>query len=191
MSPETRAKIATHAEVPAYAVHHSAREPSRALGFFPAQRTYGLEVPADSRTRLAAFAAFVRRATDQAKLRRNWSVEDIADAAGISANTIYLWRSGKGTNYPQGDKVEAFCDALGIKPEVAFSVLWPGSSAHAEEPIPLSTEQDLIVLARKLADPNVPEREKFLIRETIQSLAARSTAPVDSPQSTPKHRDVV
>jgi transcriptional regulator with XRE-family HTH domain len=148
-------------------------------------------VPADSTARLAAFSAFVRRATEQARLRHGLKIEDIAERAGISANTIYLWRSGKGTSYPQGASVEAFCDALAIKPEVAFQILWPGSAAHAQEPVPLTTDADLMVLARRLSDPNTPDREKYLIRETIRALAARSTSQADGPEDVAKRRDAV
>lgn len=135
------------------------------------------------------YAAFVRRATEHAKLQRGWSIEDIAERAGISANTIYLWRTGKGTSFPQGASVEAFCDALSIKPEVAFSLLWPGSMTRPTEPVPLTADDDLLVLARKLSDPNTPEREKFLIRETIRGLAARSTSAADGSQDASKRRN--
>ena len=190
MAPEIRADTAVLPEVPRRSSDSRAREGSRALGCVPVQRTYGLDVPADPRARLVAFAAFVKRATDHAKLSRGWSIEQIAERAGISANTVYLWKTGKGTSFPQGANVEAFCDALGIKPEVAFALLWPGSHAPATEPVPLNSEPDLMVLARRLADPNVPEREKFLIREVVQGLAARSGGSVGA-EDTPKRRDAV
>lgn len=151
--------------------------------------TYGDPVPAPPApaVRIQAFAAFVRRATDQARQNRGWRIEDIATRAGISANTIYLWRSGEGKAFPQGQSVEAFCVALGIAPAAAFSVLWPGDDRPAE-PMPLIAEDDLMVLARRLADPNVPEQEKYLIRETIRGLAARSGKPADGPERSPKRR---
>lgn len=189
MSPQTRPEIATHPEDPLDRHPSNAREPSRTLGFLPDRRTYGLGVPADSRARLAAFSAFIRRAIDHAKLNRGWSVEDIADAAGISANTIYLWRSGKGTSYPQGASVEAFCDALGIKPEVAFSLLWPGREDRPAEPVPLGPDEDLLILARRLTDPNVSPKEKFLIRETIRGLAARAGDSAGTSTDAPRSRD--
>lgn len=138
---------------------------------------------------MAAFAAFVRRATERARANRGMSIEQIAEAAGISANTIYLWRTGKGTSFPQGASVEAFCDALSIKPEVAFQILWPGSDTRPSEPLPLGPDEDLLTLARKLADPSVPEREKYLIRETIRGLAARSATKADESRSAAKRRD--
>lgn len=128
----------------------------------------------DPRVRLDAWTQFVKRALAQAKQQRGWSVENIAERAAVSANTIYLWRGGKGTAYPRGENVEAFCDALDIAPEHAFAVLWPGKSARRTEPHPLNTDDDLLLLARRLADPSVPEREKWLIRETVQSLSART-----------------
>jgi transcriptional regulator with XRE-family HTH domain len=137
---------------------------------------------------MAAYAAFVKRATERAKIGSGLSIEQIAERAGISANTIYLWRSGKGTKFPQGASVEAFCDALGIKPEVAFQILWPGSDARPAEPIPLGPDEDLLILARKLADPSTPERERFLIRETIRGLAARSTTSADGVERASKRR---
>jgi transcriptional regulator with XRE-family HTH domain len=137
---------------------------------------------------MGAFAAFVRRATERAKIARGLSIEQVAELAGISANTIYLWRSGKGTSFPQGASVEAFCDALGIKPEVAFQILWPGSDARPSEPLPLGPDEDLLILARKLADPSTPERERFLIRETVRGLAARSAKAADESEHAAKRR---
>jgi transcriptional regulator with XRE-family HTH domain len=145
-------------------------------------------VTAAPAARLQAFAAFVRRATEQAKDARGWSIEDIALRAGISANTVYLWRSGKGTAFPQGQSVEGFCDALGIKPEVAFAILWPGATAKPVAPIPLTPDDDLMVLARRLADPNTPESERFLIRETIRGLAARSARSAGESENAGKRR---
>ncbi|MFI7547244.1 helix-turn-helix domain-containing protein [Actinoplanes sp. NPDC049599] len=143
----------------------------------------------DPAVRLASFTAFVRRALDHAKTQRQWSVEDVAEAAGISANTIYTWRSGKSKQFPQGVNVEAFCDALGIKPGVAFDLLWPGRDDRPTEAIPLGPDDDLLILARRLADPNVPPQEKFLIRETIRGLAARAAETADAPTDAPKRRD--
>jgi transcriptional regulator with XRE-family HTH domain len=134
-------------------------------------------VPADPTARMAAFTAFVRRALDHARTQRNLSGEDVAERAGISANTIYLWRSGKGTKFPLGVNVEAFCDALGVSPTVAFQILWPGKDEQPSEPIPLGPDEDLITLARKLQDPNTPPQELFLIRETIRGLAQRTNEP--------------
>lgn len=190
MHPQTLVKIHERPEAPQHTHPPSARELPIALGWIPAQRTYRASVPTDPAVRLASYTAFVRRALDHAKTQRGWSVEDVAAAAGISANTIYIWRSGaQWKQFPKGESVEAFCDALGIKPEVAFGLLWPGRDDRPTEPIPLGPDDDLIILARRLSDPNVSPQEKFLIRETIRGLAARSTESADASTDAPKRRD--
>jgi transcriptional regulator with XRE-family HTH domain len=132
--------------------------------------------------RLAAYTAFVRRALERAKVQRNLSVEQIADIAGISANTIYLWRSGTAwRTFPRGESVEAFCDALNIPPAAAYAILWPGRDAKPAGPEPIDTVPELTALARKLNDPYVPELERHLIRETLRMLANRPATPVDTP----------
>lgn len=145
--------------------------------------TYRHVVPTDPEARLAAFTAFVRRALDRAKATRGWSVERVAQEAGVGVNTLYLWRGGREwKQFPRGESVEAFCDALGIPPAAAYGILWPGKNERPAEPEPLGPEPDLILLARKLEDPNVSEQEKFLIRETIKGLAARPSQPGDAPK---------
>lgn len=98
----------------------------------------------------------------------------VAKASGVGDSTIYRWRDGEWTRNPLAEQVVAFCDALGIPPSAAFSILWPGRSERPAEPEPMPLEPDLQTILRRLRDPDVPEREKFLIRETLRSLAARS-----------------
>jgi hypothetical protein len=130
--------------------------------------------------RRQAFAQFVKRATDQAKLARGWSVPRIAaESRGedgkprVSANTIYRWRRGDWETVPKPEQIEAFCDTLDIPTAAAFVILWPGRAGQAPVPEPLVTDPDFEVLQRRLNDPSVSEREKFHIRETIRTLALR------------------
>lgn len=177
-------RLETHKipEVPEHGPASHAREASGVWGMIPTQRTYGLGVP-DPEARLAAFTAFVRRALERAQTSRGWSVEQVARQAGVGVNTLYLWRAGtQWKQFPKGESVEAFCDALGIPPAVAYTILWPGKNERPAEPEPLGPEPELVVLARKLSDPNVPEQEKFHIRETIRSLAARPSTPAEAPK---------
>lgn len=133
--------------------------------------------PGATDARRANFAGFVRRALTHAKETRGWGVERIAEASGVGASTIYRWRDGDWRRSPFGDQVAAFCEALDIPYAVAFSILWPDKRDRAQDATPFSTDPDLVTLARRLADPNVPEQEKFLIREVIRGLAARSGRP--------------
>lgn len=175
MHPVARAVISAHLDAPSHAPPSYAREDLDVPQPTTTYRNYRLGVVAAPEARLALFTAFVRRALDRAKTTRGWSVERVAEEAGVSANTIYLWRSGTAwKKFPLAENVEAFCDALAIKPELAFGILWPGRDAKPAEPEPLGPEPDLITLARRLADPSVSREEKYLIRETIRGLASRS-----------------
>lgn len=139
-------------------------------------------MPATAEARRAAFSRFVQRALDHAKAERGWSVPMIAKASGVGDSTIYRWRDGQMTRSPLPEQVVAFCDALDIPPSAAFSILWPGRTERPAEPEPMPLDSDLQTVLRRLRDPDVPEQEKFLIRETLRSLAARS------PERTPKGR---
>lgn len=126
--------------------------------------------------RKQAFAAFVRRATDRAKLNRGLSLPQIAREAGIGVNTLYRWTKADLTAWPEPAKVAQLCRALDIPVEIALEILWP-SGEKVPAPAPLPTEPDFEILLRRLNDPTVPDEEKFLIRETIRGLAARSVPP--------------
>jgi transcriptional regulator with XRE-family HTH domain len=140
---------------------------------------YRFLMPANPEARLAAFSAFVRRALDEARVSRGLSVEGVARLAGIGVNTVYLWRNGTFKQYPLGESVEAFCDALNIPTSAAFNILWPGKSGKAASPEPIPPDPDFELLLRKLRDPAVSERERYLIRETIRGLALRPSASPD------------
>lgn len=145
----------------------------------PRAREY-LHVMSDSMTlevRREHFTRFVRRAVNRAKESRQWSIERIAKEAGVGAATIYRWLEGDWVKSPQGDAVQAFCNALGIPPGIAFGILWPGEDDRPATPEPLPTSPAVEVIMRKLNDPNVPESEKYHIRQTLESLAARPKSP--------------
>jgi len=143
----------------------------------PVDGTYLDDVSAVPDARRAAYANFVRRALTHAKATRRWSIPKIAEVSGVGQSTIYRWRDGDWTRSPGGDQVAAFCAALDIPASSAFSILWPNKDERPVDSTPLPTDPDLELLARRLADPAVPEQEKFLIREVISGLAARSARP--------------
>jgi transcriptional regulator with XRE-family HTH domain len=129
------------------------------------------------------FAQWVKRITAHMKLTRNMSVEKIAEAAGIGDNTIYRWRNGDwGARGPQPEQIVAFADACDVSPQEAFLILWPGKldSAPAVEPLVIP-DPDLLMLAQRIADPNVDEMEKWYIHQQLKQLLARPKVPTDRP----------
>lgn len=138
-------------------------------------------MPVTPDARRANFAAFVHRALAHAKAARGWSIPQVAKESGVGDSTIYRWRDGDWTRSPYADQVAAFCDALDIPVTVAFEILWPGKSSRPRATAPMPSDPDLEVLARRLADPNVPDQEKYLIREVIRGLAARPERPGREP----------
>lgn len=142
----------------------------------PENGTYRVAVPTSRDVRRDLFARFVKRAVQEAQVGRGWSVPKIAEVTkkGVSGNTIYRWLNGDWERDPLPAQIVAFCDALDIPPAVAFAILWPGKNESRPEPEPLPIDPDFMVLLRRLHDPTVSEAEKYLIRETIRGLAARS-----------------
>jgi transcriptional regulator with XRE-family HTH domain len=138
---------------------------------------YVYAMPASQAVRRAAWAQFVRRASANAEAR-GLSVPRLAELAGISNSTIYRWLHSTGMRMPGPEQVAAFCKAAGIDPMRAFEILWLDNHPQPTDPAPLDPELEAI--ARKLADPRLPESERYYLRETIRQLAARPVTPVSS-----------
>ncbi|MEE6260275.1 helix-turn-helix domain-containing protein [Plantactinospora sonchi] len=125
----------------------------------------------------AAFARFVRRAIDDAKRDRGWTVSELATHTGVGRSTVFRWLAGDWQDYPELAKVRGFCAALGVPVGAAFRALGlpdaePGSPARrpvVEPPV----DADLRMIMARLADPGVPADEKKLIRDTLRQLAHR------------------
>lgn len=145
----------------------------------PANGTYRADMPSSPTpaqdVRRAAFARFVQRVIRHVRTAKGWTIPDLAREAGIGDSTIYRWRDGDWKEDPKGGQVKAFCDAADVPTSAALSILWPSRDEKPAEPEPIALDPELETLARRLRDPNVPDAEKYLIRETIRGLAARST----------------
>ncbi|MEV0392126.1 helix-turn-helix domain-containing protein [Polymorphospora rubra] len=123
----------------------------------------------------AAFARFVRRAIDDAKNERGWTVTDLAARTGVGRSTVFRWLAGDWQDYPELAKVRGFCTALEVPVSAAFRALGlpDGETApnrvRSEPPL----EADVEVILGRLADPTVPAEEKKLIRDMLRYLAQR------------------
>ncbi|WP_320069270.1 helix-turn-helix domain-containing protein [Micromonospora sp. RTGN7] len=122
-----------------------------------------------------AFARFVRRAIDDAREERGWTVSDLATHTGVGRSTVFRWLAGDWQDYPELAKVRGFCAALDLPVTAAFRALGLPDSGPAprqrgdEGPV----EADVRVILQRLADPAVPAEEKHHIRDLLRYLARR------------------
>ncbi|GIM81567.1 helix-turn-helix domain-containing protein [Salinispora arenicola] len=122
----------------------------------------------------AAFARFVRRAIDDARAERGWTVTELATHTGIGRSTVFRWLAGDWHDYPELAKVRSFCAALGLPVAAAFRALGlpdtgPVPRGRDDGPV----EADVRVILQHLADPTVPVEEKHHIRDLLRYLAQR------------------
>jgi transcriptional regulator with XRE-family HTH domain len=130
--------------------------------------------------RKIAFASFVRKALDDARATRAWTGTEVSRRTGVSRQTINRWVRGEWASDPEAERVVAFCEGLGLNPTVAFGVLgWDRNTPARPAPGQPPMDPDVEALLRRLVDPNVPDAEKFHIRETIRYLAYKPTMPQD------------
>ncbi|MEH1012059.1 helix-turn-helix transcriptional regulator [Micromonospora sp. CPCC 206060] len=121
-----------------------------------------------------AFARFVRRAIDDARDERGWTVTDLAGHTGVGRSTVFRWLAGDWQDYPELAKVRGFCAALGVPVSAAFRALGlPGSGPAVTAPAGGDPDvtADIRVILDHLADPVIPTEEKQLIRDALRSLA--------------------
>jgi transcriptional regulator with XRE-family HTH domain len=122
-----------------------------------------------------AFARFVRRAVDDAKTRRGWTVTRLAAETGVGRSTLFRWLAGDCQDFPELSNVRSFCAALEIPVSAAFAAL----GVRNEEAPPLAeaaARADIERIIRRLTDPRVSAEEKTIIRSTLRYLAEGATA---------------
>src|SRR5689334_656300 len=96
-----------------------------------------------------AFARFVRRAVDDAKNRRGWTVTRLATETGVGRSTLFRWLAGDCQEFPELANVRSFCDALDIPVAAAFAALGMHSEAEADP----DAQDDVRKILSRLADP--------------------------------------
>lgn len=99
--------------------------------------------------------------------------KDIHAATGVPPSTFHRWQKGNFATAPDLDKVRAFCAGLGISPAGALAAL--GLAPQRDEPAPEPPlPPEIRRILRQLADPNVSEGDKLVIREMLRMLAERA-----------------
>lgn len=126
-------------------------------------------------TAQAAFARFVRRAIDNARMERGWTVTDLATQTGIGRSTVFRWLAGDWHDYPELAKVRGFCVALDLPVAAAFRALGlpEAGSALPRRGNDGPVEADVRAILERLADPAVSVEEKHHIRDLLRYLAQR------------------
>jgi len=116
-----------------------------------------------------AFARFVRRAVDDAKNRRGWTVSRMAAETGVGRSTLFRWLAGDNQHFPDLASVHGFCAALEIPVSAAFAALGmrPAAPSRVEEAV----RSDIERILAHLSDPALPEARKVVIREMLRYLA--------------------
>jgi hypothetical protein len=124
--------------------------------------------PEVARTR---FAVWVKRALESARAG-GLTDREISRRSNVATSTFHRWRLAAGKGLPRLPQVAAFAEATGASIDDAMAALgMTGTPEPTPEP-PLP--RDMVVILRRLADPNVPEAEKQFIRMTIAMLAERA-----------------
>jgi transcriptional regulator with XRE-family HTH domain len=119
-----------------------------------------------------AFGRFVRRAVDDAKNRRGWTVSRLAAETGIGRSTLFRWLAGDNQHFPELASVHSFCAALDIPVSAAFNALGVRQPATRGEDDDVRADIDRIL--RRLSDPSVGEAEKVVIRDMLRYLGRRA-----------------
>lgn len=94
-------------------------------------------------------------------------------ATGVSPSTFHRWRRGEGRELPETEKVIAFCNGLGISTAGALAALGISPQRDNPEPEP-PLPPEVRTILRRLADPNVPQSDKLVIREMLKMLAEQA-----------------
>jgi transcriptional regulator with XRE-family HTH domain len=122
-----------------------------------------------------AFARFVRRAIDDARDERGWTVSDLAAHTGVGRSTVFRWLAGDWQDYPELAKVRGFCAALDVPVAAAFRALGvpDGAPDGGRDRDGGNADADIRVIQSRLSDPRVPADEKKMIRDLLRYLAQR------------------
>lgn len=142
----------------------------------PATGTYRDNVaasPISADVSRARFAAFVQRALERARAG-GLTDREIARRSGVATSTFHRWRLGEGNTLPKIDKVRSFCEVTGVSLDEAMRALGMTDNARSEPTPAAPLPEDVRIILRTLADPNVDEAQKAAIRGILQLLATRA-----------------
>jgi hypothetical protein len=154
--------------------HSHRQEQSRRRQRRVSSGTYRVSVSQHPETGKQRFAKFIARVLQDAR-DRGMNDGDITAATGVSNSAFHRWQRADFTTAPDLRKVQAFCEGLGVPTVLALRAL--GADEGRDDPAPEpAMDPNVRKILRALADPNVSDTDKLLIRETLKMLANRVTA---------------
>jgi len=153
---------------------------------------YGVGMAMSKTAARAGFARFVRRAVDDAKDQRGWSVTRLAAETGVGRSTLFRWLAGDWQDFPEFATVRGFCRALDIPVNSAFAALGVRDGATQDQDADPGVDADVRVILARLGDPAIPVAEKTIIREMLHYLARPGTSmPGTTHHEHREHREAV
>ncbi len=125
------------------------------------------------------FGAYLGTLASQHVKDNGGTIRDFIAAAGISHNTFYRWRRGDWSGgAPKTQKVNEMHANLGIASTRALDILGL-TPEGGRSPDPLAgadpqVAEDILMILRRLKDPNENPDDVVFIRRSLASLAGRS-----------------
>lgn len=117
------------------------------------------------------FARFVARVLADAR-DRGMNDQAIADATTISPSTFHRWQRADFATTPDVGKIAAFCEGLGVPTITAMRALGAEEGRDETAPEP-ALDPNIRRILRALADPDVSDTDKLVLRESLKMLANR------------------
>ncbi len=129
---------------------------------------YRVHVRTNATPGRGAWATYVASARERVGMTK----VELARRLGVDRATVGRWEAGM--NRPEdADLVHRFADLFGLDVDEALAAagLRPTTKPVARPTKEPALDPDLVVILRRLADPDVPAAEKAIIRATLQYLA--------------------
>lgn len=161
-----------------------ARDVSRQWNRRPANVTYLSPVtpsrpPISDSVRAAQFGAYVNALVEQLQDERGMTVAEIAKTGRVSRQTLNRWRRGDWrAGKPKTHRVQEFHDRLSLDAARAVGILVDAPAVRVPTADPLlsadpDVREDILVILRRLRDPDETDEERYYVRRQLGDLARR------------------